>query len=62
MQARHRRVYEIEANDRAPQRMAQLGAALAEINGRELLVDGRRLEYRLVGLPDGDQMRRSGSS
>ena len=38
-------VYEIQANDRNPRSMTQLRAACAEVNGRKLSADGRRLRF-----------------
>ena len=58
---RSRRVYEIEANPRAPQRMEQLAAALEAMNHRRIMVGKRRLVYRLVDAAGGVHVRRSGS-
>ena len=43
-----RRLFQIHANLRQPERMAQLDLALQEINRRNILRDGQRLEFELV--------------
>ena len=58
--SKRRRVYEIQANLRQPQRMAQLEAALVEVNRRGLKQSDRSLVFRLVGMPETDNVQRSG--
>lgn len=43
-----RRLFQIHANTRQPERMAQLDIALREINRRHILKDGQLLEFELV--------------
>lgn len=58
---KHRRVFEIQANSRQPQRMAQLRAAVEEINRRGIKQGKRRLVFDMIGMPDQDEVQRSGS-
>ena len=60
--SKHRCVYEILANPRQPARMAQLSAALDEMNGRGLRRGERLLVFKLVGKKSRGRVRRSGGS
>ena len=60
--SKHRCVYEILANPRQPTRMAQLSAALDEMNGRGLRRGERLLVFKLVGKKSRGRVRRSGGS
>ncbi len=48
---RQRRLFQIHANPRQPKRMAQLEAALIEVNSRRVHRDGRLLVFELLGAP-----------
>jgi len=58
--SKRRRIYEIHANLRQPKRMAQLEAALAKINARGLVQGKRRMEFKLIGMPEVGDTQRSG--
>jgi hypothetical protein len=59
---KHRCLYEIHGNPRQPQRMAQLRAALDEMNRRHIKRGKQRLVFDLVEMPDGVHVQRSGSA
>ena len=58
---KHRCVYEIHANQRQPERMAQLRAALDQINSRGIRRGERQLVFDLIGMPAAAQVQRSRS-